>query len=95
MRADDLGQGDDRFARKAVAKGGGKIRHRGEIEAALGVKRVIDLRATIGRLAKRLGECTKVLGGLAEQVGARRGGLTGLRRQGLGGHIETMIARRE
>ena len=45
----------------------GQIRHRGEIKTPLGVQRVIDLRAAIGRLAQRHDKLAQFLRRFSEQ----------------------------
>src|SRR4029077_20687380 len=68
ITAENLWQRDGGFAGEAFAKRGGKIGHGWEIEGALGVQRVINLRAAVRWLAKRLQECAQFLGRLAEQI---------------------------
>ena len=56
------------FARQALAQFRGKIRHARKIKAALGVQRMIDLRAAISRLAKRFKKCAQLFRGFPQEI---------------------------
>src|SRR5208282_5486784 len=61
-------QRNRRFACQALAQRCRKIRHRREIEAVFGIKRVVNLRAAVSGFPERLRERTQLLRALAEQV---------------------------
>ena len=72
MAAHNLRQRDRRFAREPLAQRGGQIRHRRKIESPLGIQRVINLRAAIGRLAERLHQRAQFVRGFSQQIAARK-----------------------
>ncbi len=63
----DVGQGDRGFPRQASAQRRGQVRHRGEVQASLGVQRMVDLYAAVGRLALRSEPCAQLFRRFSEQ----------------------------
>ena len=88
--ADDSRQFDGRFARKPFAKFGWKIRHACKIKTPLGVERMINLRAAVGRLAERFEERAQLFRGFPQQVAGTNERAFGSLRC----HLVLMIARR-
>jgi len=62
-----------RLGRQALPQWRGKIRHCGEVKPALGINRVIKLRAAIAGFAGGGHPRAQFLGGVAQQIGRRSG----------------------